>query len=251
MLKKKTRSLLASAMVVAGVAAGLTATTTGTAQAASDCGAPITGLPLEVGDQGTSVKRVQERVAGFVDYGEVLSVDGVYGSRTAEAVKKFQRAYGLAADGVVGPNTRSKIYSLQSSDCTPIHFSYSELNKCNSTWSGGKVSATTAKRNARRTMWKLEAIRHKLGDNPITITSGFRSESCNTAVGGSKYSRHMYGDAADMWASTVSKRCSYAIAAKRAGFREILSQGYKGHNDHTHVGNTSSRFWAAPNCSGF
>ncbi|MFI2434288.1 D-Ala-D-Ala carboxypeptidase family metallohydrolase [Streptomyces sp. NPDC018693] len=250
MLSKATKVLLSFAMVATGVAAGLTATA-GTAQAASDCGSPITGLPLDVGDESTSVKRVQVRVAGFVDSGEVLSIDGVYGSRTKEAVRKFQVAYGLNGTGVVNSATRDKIYALQSSDCTPIHFSYAELNKCNSDWSGGKVSASTAKTNALRTMWKLEALRHKLGDNPITITSGFRSESCNTAVGGSPYSRHMYGDAADMWASTVATRCSYAIGSKKAGFREILSQGYPGHNDHTHVGNTSTREWHAPNCSGF
>src|SRR6476646_10813454 len=35
----------------------------------------------------------------------VHSADGVYGPKTRSAVKRFQRAHGLAADGVAGPQT--------------------------------------------------------------------------------------------------------------------------------------------------
>ena len=35
-----------------------------------------------------------------------LSPDGVFGPKTARAVKRYQRAHGLNADGVVGPDTR-------------------------------------------------------------------------------------------------------------------------------------------------
>ena len=37
------------------------------------------------------------------------AVDGINGPQTKEAVKKFQRKYGLAADGIVGPLTASKM----------------------------------------------------------------------------------------------------------------------------------------------
>lgn len=36
-------------------------------------------------------------------------VDGIQGPRTTEAVREFQEKYGLTVDGVVGPNTRSKL----------------------------------------------------------------------------------------------------------------------------------------------
>jgi zinc D-Ala-D-Ala carboxypeptidase len=135
---------------------------------------------------------------------------------------------------------------LQDNDCTPIHFTYAELNKCNSTWAGGAVSAATAKANALVTMWKLEAMRHALGDVPIVITSGFRSYSCNSAVGGSATSRHLYGDAADMVGSPSF--CRLAQQARNHGFREILGPGYTGHSDHTHVAHRSGQFWSASQC---
>ena len=79
--------------------------------------------------------------------------------------------------------TYNKIYELQDDDCSPIHFTFGELNNCNSDWSGGAVSAAQAKSNALRTMWKLEAMRHALGDKPLRVTSGFRSKACNDAGG--------------------------------------------------------------------
>jgi zinc D-Ala-D-Ala carboxypeptidase len=202
---------------------------------------------LSQGASGSDVAQLQIRVGGYPGYGNVLAVDGSYGPATAAAVKRFQSAYGLAADGVAGPNTFSKIYALQDADCTPAHFSYAELNQCNSTWSGGAVSAATAKSNALRAMWKLEAMRHALGDQPIRVTSGFRSYACNSAVGGSSSSRHLYGDGVDLGAGSHSL-CRMAQQARYHGFRGILGPGYPGHNDHTHVDHRSSRFWSASSC---
>lgn len=38
-----------------------------------------------------------------------LQVDGIFGSITEEAVKEFQEANGIVADGIVGPETYSKL----------------------------------------------------------------------------------------------------------------------------------------------
>ncbi|MGH3662928.1 MAG: D-Ala-D-Ala carboxypeptidase family metallohydrolase, partial [Micromonosporaceae bacterium] len=100
----------------------------------------------------------------------------------------------------------------------------------------------TAKSNILRIMWQLEAVRRKLGNQPITISSGFRSVSCNSSVGGSSTSLHMYGQAAD--AVGTPSLCTLHAAGKSAGFEEVLGPGYTGHSDHTHFGNKSSRFWA-------
>lgn len=39
------------------------------------------------------------------DYGFNLAVDGIFGNKTANAVRQFQTTNGLTADGIVGPNT--------------------------------------------------------------------------------------------------------------------------------------------------
>ncbi|MBW4510306.1 MAG: peptidoglycan-binding protein [Scytonematopsis contorta HA4267-MV1] len=62
---------------------------------------------LSRGDEGEKVKVLQERlrVAGFY-YGNAT---GVFGPITEEAVKRFQEAYKLRADGIVGPGTDRKL----------------------------------------------------------------------------------------------------------------------------------------------
>lgn len=204
------------------------------------------GRTLSQGASGEDVRQLQIRVSGYPGYGAVLALDGAFGPATRSAVIRFQQAWGLAADGIAGSQTYSKIYALQDDDCTTIHFTYGELNRCNSDWSGGAVSASTAKANARTNMWKLEAMRHALGDVPIYVSSGFRSYACNNAVGGSPTSRHLYGDAVDLTGSP--SLCTLAQRARYHGWREILGPGYPGHGDHTHVAHKSSQTWSAPNC---
>ena len=201
---------------------------------------------LKEGSTGEAVRQLQIRVAGYASYGEVLALDGDFGPKTRQAVTRFQQAYGLSADGVAGEQTFAKIYALQDDDCTPVNFTYGELNKCNSTWTGGPLSASQTKANALVTMWKLQALRHALGDKPITVSSGFRSYSCNSAVGGAPTSRHLYGDAADL--TGVHSFCTLAKEARNRGFSEILGPGYPGHDDHTHVATDPSPYWDAPSC---
>ena len=59
------------------------------------------------GDEGADVKVLQERlkIAGFY-YGNST---GIFGPITEEAVKRFQKAYNLTVDGVVGKSTLAKL----------------------------------------------------------------------------------------------------------------------------------------------
>ena len=62
---------------------------------------------LSKGDEGADVKVLQERlkIAGFY-YGNST---GIFGPITQEAVKRFQKAYQLTVDGVVGKSTLAKL----------------------------------------------------------------------------------------------------------------------------------------------
>ncbi|MEV0393962.1 D-Ala-D-Ala carboxypeptidase family metallohydrolase [Polymorphospora rubra] len=232
------------AALVLTAAATLVGTTVGASPAYAD-GCYTWGRTLQQGASGEDVRQLQIRVAGYPGYNAQIAIDGVFGPATRSAVIRFQQAYGLAADGVAGPNTFNRIYALQDNDCTPVNFSYAELNKCNSNWSGGAVSAATARANALVSMWKLQALRHALGSQSIRVTSGFRSYSCNSAVGGASNSRHLYGDGVDLGAGPHSL-CRLAQQARYHGFRQILGPGYPGHNDHTHVAAVGG--WSAPSC---
>lgn len=60
-----------------------------------------------IGSTGKEVVNIQTRLKSWGYYKG--SVDGIYGSRTAEAVKSFQRKNGLTPDGIAGPATLGKI----------------------------------------------------------------------------------------------------------------------------------------------
>jgi zinc D-Ala-D-Ala carboxypeptidase len=180
---------------------------------------------LQEGSSGSDVKELQIRIAGWAADSPMqtyVAVDGVFGPGTKAAVKRFQAAYGLTADGIVGPATQAKLNELEDSDGSTAHFNWSEFySKDGSGFSGGKVSSTEVKENVRRLMYKLEAVRKKAGNVPITINSGFRSISHNAAVGGESNSQHLYGIAADIVISgkSVSTMQSYA---KTSGFSGII-----------------------------
>lgn len=61
----------------------------------------------KIGSRGTEVRNIQTRLKSWGYYS--YTVDGIYGWRTAEAVKKFQRKHGLVVDGIAGPRTLEKI----------------------------------------------------------------------------------------------------------------------------------------------
>ena len=58
---------------------------------------------LKWGSRGSTVREVQTRLKNWGFYKG--NVDGIYGWRTANAVKAFQRKHGLKVDGIVGNTT--------------------------------------------------------------------------------------------------------------------------------------------------
>lgn len=55
------------------------------------------------GSSGSVVSQIQTRLKNWGYYDS--SVDGIFGSRTANGVRYFQRSNGLAVDGICGPQT--------------------------------------------------------------------------------------------------------------------------------------------------
>ena len=55
------------------------------------------------GSRGSEVRTIQEKLKRWGYY--TGNVDGIYGSQTVAAVKRFQQKNGLTVDGIAGPQT--------------------------------------------------------------------------------------------------------------------------------------------------
>ena len=64
---------------------------------------------LKKGSRGNSVTQLQQRLISL--HYLTGSADGIYGTGTESAVKAFQKANGLTADGIAGSATQKKLYS--------------------------------------------------------------------------------------------------------------------------------------------
>ena len=83
-------------------------------------------ITLRSGSTGSSVEQVQFWLNTLSQYESSIpsiTVDGIYGNSTTNAVRAFQRQNGLTVDGVVGQTTWNAIYnefrSIQSDNGTP------------------------------------------------------------------------------------------------------------------------------------
>lgn len=77
-------------------------------------GVPVTGRLLKVRSplmRGDDVRQLQQDLVALGYALPDSGADGMYGEETATAVRRFQSAAGLPADGIVGPQTRDAIAS--------------------------------------------------------------------------------------------------------------------------------------------
>ncbi|MCQ2385960.1 MAG: peptidoglycan-binding protein [Clostridia bacterium] len=84
---------------------------------------------LEKGSTGTGVLVLQyylAYIAQFIDTVPAPAVDGIFGEKTDQAVKAFQRTYGLYPDGVVGEITWSTVYDAYLGFTASLPLQYTE-----------------------------------------------------------------------------------------------------------------------------
>ena len=80
-------------------------------------GVPVSypGYPLRIGSTGEDVAKIQEQLNAISNNFPLIpkvSVDGIFGERTQEAVKVFQSVFGLTQDGIVGSRTWYRIQEI-------------------------------------------------------------------------------------------------------------------------------------------
>ena len=113
--KKHISAALATAMVAGPAAPLAAAQTSSSLQASVASESPANraieiregGLPLHLGSSGDLVAHVQRALG--------LTADGVFGPQTDSAVRAYQARAGLAVDGVVGPITWASLFEKQAS----------------------------------------------------------------------------------------------------------------------------------------
>ena len=94
-LRRRVLSLLLAVVLLGSI---------GTIAAVQSGGDSVSTLS-KMGSRGDEVRRIQQKLKNWGYY--TGSVDGVYGSQTQNAVRKFQRDNGLTVDGIAGPKTLS------------------------------------------------------------------------------------------------------------------------------------------------
>ena len=73
------------------------------------------GYNLEIGSSGSKIRQLQEQLNRISDNFNAIpkiAADGIYGERTAEAVRKFQQIFNLPQTGIVDFPTWYKISDM-------------------------------------------------------------------------------------------------------------------------------------------
>lgn len=78
------------------------------------------------GSRGSEVREIQTRLKKWGYYSG--SIDGIYGTQTKNAVIKFQKKYGLVADGIAGKKTLAKMGISSSSSNSSSSTNSSQVN---------------------------------------------------------------------------------------------------------------------------
>ena len=78
------------------------------------------------GSRGSEVRTIQDKLKRWGYY--TGSVDGIYGSLTVAAVKRFQQKNGLTVDGIAGRNTLNAMGIMQSSSSGSSSSNSSNVN---------------------------------------------------------------------------------------------------------------------------
>jgi peptidoglycan hydrolase-like protein with peptidoglycan-binding domain len=98
---------------------------------------------LRLGSRGAEVSAIQQQLSNL---GYYVSVDGVFGPATDQAVRSFQASNRLSADGIVGSATRNALYSGVNDNGTNVSFPQPTYPTYPTYSSGGDTAAVSSTR---------------------------------------------------------------------------------------------------------
>lgn len=175
---------------------------------------------LKIGSKGEDVKKLQERLK--------LVADGSFGPGTEKAVKEWQSKNGLAADGIIGDASWSKLFEASVSQASIPNSSFKLENLKGHIPDSviAQIPDTASKFNitsALRLAHFLSQCGHESG--------GFKlvSENLNYSAEGLKktFGKYFPGDLANSYAKNPEKIASRVYANRMENGDEASKDGYK------------------------
>lgn len=151
---------------------------------------------LKKGSSGSDVKKMQQSLidAGY-DVGST-GADGIYGSATEAAVRKYQQDNGLAVDGIAGEKTLGSLYTPKQTSPTPTQPSAStEASKPSAAESKFEYSPYTESDTVKQAQAMLD---QQLAQKPGQYESQWQSqldEVMDRILNREKFSYDLNGDA--------------------------------------------------------
>jgi peptidoglycan hydrolase-like protein with peptidoglycan-binding domain len=164
---------------------------------------------LRIGSRGSAVIDVQRRLAtaGF----SAGPADGIFGSLTDSAVRSFQSARGLGADGIVGSQTWSALFGTAPTAPTP------QPPPSTGSPSDPQVTVPSGVLISENAVRVLKSILRSAGLSRASVTSGRRTTSEQARImynliegNGVSYAKNLYGSNGD-------RVIDEYVAAKAAG----------------------------------
>lgn len=178
-----------------------------------------------------TVKQVRQLQHDLKSIGWPISVDGVYGKRTQQAVRDFKRGFVLIPflrvnSTSIGPNTRARIrYSAARRGLASRHFTFKECASKGNGWI--KVH--------RALLRAMERYRKEVGHAiDLSQYSVYRDPAHNAAVGGASSSQHLYGNAVDLTPELSTQRVKGMMRFSGIGIQN--ANGLVRHVDVRHKG---------------
>ena len=160
-------------------------------------------------------KTIQQKLKNWGYYKG--SVDGVYGAKTREAVKAFQRKNGLTADGIVGPAT-AKAMGISSTSKTTTF----------TTTKGDVVSVKTYQQKLKSWGYYTGAVDGVKGAKTVSAVKAFQRKNGLTADGivGNATAKAMGISVSAGTSSSYTNNDTYLLA--KAVYSEARGEPYVG-----------------------
>lgn len=142
----------------------------------SDANTPTAYIVLELGDSGTEVKELQENLIKLGYSCGSRGADGVFGSKTENAVMQFQAKNRIGVDGIVGKETLSAIEKAIADCAKKIKVTANILNVRSGAGLDFKIVSAIRKDTVR------ELLDEKDGWGQISSPSGWISLQYTTII---------------------------------------------------------------------